>query len=138
MNYKIGLVVADFNSDITSKMESIVLAHSKSLDAEIIKIIHVPGVFDAPLAVKKLLERKEIQGVIVLGTVIQGQTSHDEVVAFSCAEKVSQLSLDFSKPVALGVSGPRISKRHAIDRIESYSMRAVEAVIKLIKVLGDL
>ncbi len=133
---KIGLVVAEFNKEITEKMESVALAHAKELEIEVIKVLHVPGVFDAPFAVKKLLEKKEIQGVAVLGAVIQGQTAHDEVVAFSCAQAVTSLSLEFSKPVSLGVCGPKISKQHAIERIEPYSRRAIEALDKLIG-LGD-
>jgi riboflavin synthase len=130
---KIALVVSEYNSEITKKMESIALEHAKKLNLNVVKKVYVPGVFDAPLAVKRLLERKEIQGVVLLGAVIQGETSHDELVAFTCAEKVSELSLRYFKPVALGVSGPGISRENAIKRIESYSRRAVEAVLKMIE-----
>ncbi|MFH1663529.1 MAG: riboflavin synthase [archaeon] len=133
----LGLVVCDFHSDITKKMESIALAHAKKLNAKIVKTIHVPGAFDAPLAVKKLLKEKDVQGVVVLGTVIQGETSHDELVAFSCAEKVLSLSLEFNKPVGFGVSGPRISKENAVNRIKPYSERAVEAALSLINSLEE-
>lgn len=133
----LGLVVCDFHSDITKKMESIALAHAKKLNAKIVKTIHVPGAFDAPLAVKKLLKEKDVQGAVVLGTVIQGETSHDELVAFSCAEKVLSLSLEFNKPVGFGVSGPRISKENAVNRIKPYSERAVEAALSLINSLEE-
>ncbi len=137
-NLKIGLVVSEYNKEITSAMEETALAQAKALRVEIVKKIFVPGFFDSPLAVKKLLEKKEIQGVVVLGAVIQGQTSHDELVAFTAAEKISELSLKYDKPVTLGVCGPRISKEDAVKRIEPYSKRAVEGVIKLIRNLGDV
>jgi len=134
---KIAFVVAEYNKEITEKMHLIALAHAKSLNAEVIKTVFVPGVFDAPLAVKKLLKRIDVQGVIVLGSVIKGETSHDELVAFTCAEKVSQLSLEFNKPVAFGVSGPNVSRENAVKRIDSYSKHSVEAVIKMIKNSGE-
>jgi 6,7-dimethyl-8-ribityllumazine synthase len=45
--------------------------------------------------------------------------------------------LQFNKPVGFGVSGPRISKEKAIERIEPYSKRAVQAVVKLLNELGE-
>jgi len=134
---KIGLVVSEYNSDITKEMEKIVLAHSKKLNVEITKIISVSGVLDAPLAVKSLLKEKEIQGVVVLGAVIQGETAHDRVVAFTCASKVSDLSLEFNKPVGFGVIGPGISKENAVKRIKSYAKHSVESVAKMLNALEE-
>jgi len=130
---KLGLVVSEYNKEITFAMEKTVLQKAEELKAEIVKKIYVPGFFDSPLAVKKLLEKKEIQGVVVLAAVIKGDTSHDELVAFTAAEKISELSLKYNKPVTLGVCGPRATKEDAVKRIIPYSERAVEGVIKLIR-----
>ena len=53
---KIGAVVAEFNFDITSMMLELAKEHAKFLDAEITEIIAVPGVYDMPIAIKKLLD----------------------------------------------------------------------------------
>ncbi len=131
---KLGLVVSDYNSDITHKMKSTALIHAERLGMLVKESIHVSGVLDAPLAVKFLLKEKDINAVIVLGAVIKGETFHDEVVAFTCADKVFSLSLEFNKPVAFGVSGPGISKEQAVKRIESYARHSVESVFKSLKV----
>ena len=132
-NEKIGFVVADFNSDITKMMEKVGREHSKFLGAEVEKTIYVPGAFDMPIAVKKLLKDKDIDGVVTIGTVIEGDTDHDTVVAQHAARKIMDLSIEFDKPVSLGISGPKISRAESMNRIEEYAKRAVETTIKLIR-----
>jgi 6,7-dimethyl-8-ribityllumazine synthase len=127
---RIGAVVADFNYDITMMMLDRAKEHAEFLGAEITKIIKVPGVFDMGLAVKKLLTRKDIDGVITIGAVIEGETEHDDLVIQHATRKIADLSLDYNKPVGLGISGPGMTRLQAEDRIER-GKTAVEAVVKL-------
>ncbi|MFH1544568.1 MAG: 6,7-dimethyl-8-ribityllumazine synthase [archaeon] len=130
---KLGMVVSEFHYDITSLMEQRALEHAKFLGATVFETIKVPGCYDMPLAVKKLLEEKDIEGVVTIGTVIKGATSHDEVVASQTARKLMDLSIDYNKPVSLGISGPNISRPQAQERVNEYAERAVESVVKMIK-----
>jgi 6,7-dimethyl-8-ribityllumazine synthase len=82
------------------------------------------------LAVKKLLARKDIDGVITIGAVIEGETEHDELVIQHATRKIADLALEFNKPVGLGISGPGMTRLQAEDRIER-GKAAVEAVVKL-------
>jgi 6,7-dimethyl-8-ribityllumazine synthase len=128
---RLAIVVADFNSKITQRMEQIAKQHALSLGAEIHETIHVPGTFEIPFAVKNLLKNNEIEGIITLGAVIKGDTSHDEVVANNAARQIMELSLQYEKPVSLGIIGPNATREQAIRRLESYAKRAAEAVIKM-------
>ena len=74
---KIALVVSDFNFDVTSMMAERARRHLEFLGAEVTRVVHVAGVFDMPLVVKKLLRRKDIDGVVMIGSVIKGDTNHD-------------------------------------------------------------
>ena len=96
-------------------------------------VVHVPGVFDIPLAVKKLLQKKEIHGVVTLGVVISGGTAHDAHVADNAARQISNLSLEFEKPVTLSIIGHNVSKQQALERYESYAKHGVDAVIELVR-----
>ena len=127
---KIGFVVAEFNKEITSKMLEIAKQHAKENNIEIGDTIFVSGAFDMPLAIKKILE-SDVDGVVTLGAVIQGETSHDEVIVHSLAKTIMELSLQYNKPIGFGVSGPRITRQQAIERIEAYAKRSVDAVVKL-------
>ena len=133
MAVKLGIVCSEFNYNITHAMEERALEHAKFMGVEVTKVIRVPGAFDMPLAVKKLLEMKNVDGVVTLGAVLQGETGHDDIVAQNAARKMTDLSLQYDKPVALGVSGPGQSRLQAEARIDEYAKRAVEAAVKLVE-----
>jgi 6,7-dimethyl-8-ribityllumazine synthase len=127
---QIGAVVAEFNYDITMMMLERAKEHAQFLGAEITNIVKVPGVFDMGLAIKKLLEKKSIHGVVALGAVIEGETEHDDIVIQHAARKIADLSIEYGKPVGLGISGPGMSRLQAQERIDR-AKAAVEAVVKL-------
>ena len=130
---KIGAVVAEFNFDITSMMLELAKEHAKFLDAEITEVFPVPGVYDMPIAIKKLLDEGKVDAVITLGAVIEGDTQHDEIVVQHAARKITDL--EYNKPVTLGISGPGMTRLEAHKRVE-YGKRAVEAAVKLVKRLN--
>ena len=129
---RIGAVVSEFNYDITHMMLELAKEHAKFLDSEITEIITVPGVFDMPLAIKKLLEQDNIDAVVTIGVVIEGATAHDEIVIQHASRKIADLSLDYNKPVGLGISGPKMTRLEAHQRVD-YGKRAVEAVVKMVE-----
>ncbi len=130
---KLGFVVSEFNYDITQMMLQRAKEHASFLGADVSKVISVPGAFDMPLAVKSLLGEKEIDGVVTLGAVIEGETSHDELVVQHAARKIMDLAVEFQKPVGLGITGPGVSRLQASNRIDGYARRSVEAVVKMSK-----
>ncbi|MDD3984819.1 MAG: 6,7-dimethyl-8-ribityllumazine synthase [Methanobacterium sp.] len=129
---RIGAVVSEFNYDITHMMLELAKEHAKFLESEITEVIIVPGVFDMPLAIKKLLKQEDIDAVVTIGAVIEGSTSHDEIVIQHASRKITDLSLDYNKPVALGITGPKMTRLEAHQRID-YGKRAVEAAVKMVE-----
>jgi 6,7-dimethyl-8-ribityllumazine synthase len=127
---KIGAVVSEFNYDITMMMLERAKEHAQFLGSDITRIVKVPGVFDMGLAIKKLLKMEDIDGVVCLGAVIEGETAHDELVISHAARKIADLAIEFEKPVGLGISGPGMTRLQAEERIER-AKSAVEAVVKL-------
>ena len=126
----IGAVVSEFNYDITMMMLERAKEHAQFLDAEISHVVKVPGVFDMGLAIKKLLEKKDIDGVIAIGAVIEGETEHDEIVIQHASRKIADLSIEYNKPIGMGISGPGMTRLQAQERIER-AKAAVETVVKL-------
>jgi 6,7-dimethyl-8-ribityllumazine synthase len=133
--YKLGMVAAEFNFDITSMMIERARSQAEFLEVDIVQTIMVPGVFDMPIAVKKLLESKDIDAVITLGAVIEGETEHDDVVISHASRKIADLSLEYNKPVALGITGPGMSRLQAVDRIEK-GRDVVDVAVKMLKRLN--
>ena len=133
----IGIIAAEFNYDITYAMVELAREHATFLDAKITKIIKVPGVFDMPLAVKKMIKQDDIDCIVTLGVVIEGQTEHDEIVVQHASRKIADMSVEYDKPVALGIAGPGMSRLEAHKRVE-YAKRAVEAAVKMTKILQEI
>jgi len=133
----LGFVIAEFNRDITYMMEKVAEEHAEFLGAKVKYKIVVPGVFDMPLAVKKLLEKDDVDAVVTIGCVIEGETEHDEIVVHNAARKIADLALQYDKPVTLGISGPGMTRLQAQERVD-YGKRAVEAAVKMVKRLKAL
>jgi 6,7-dimethyl-8-ribityllumazine synthase len=130
--YNLGIVVSEYNYDITSVMLERAKAQANFLEVNVAKVVMVPGVFDMPLAVKKLLLNKGIDAVVTLGAVIEGETEHDDIVITNAARKMTDLSVEFEKPVGLGVTGPGMTRLQAQDRVEKAG-EVVESVVKMLK-----
>ena len=130
---KLGMVVSLFNYEITGEMSKRAVERAKEMGVKIVKIIEVPGSFEIPLAAKELLDDKDIDGVVTIGTIIKGGTDHDTVVAHTVARKLLDLSCKYKKPVSLGISGPNITWQQSEKRIEEYAIRAVDSVVKMLR-----
>lgn len=131
---RIGIVCSEYNFDITQMMLERAKEHAKFLDVEVAKVVMTPGVYDIPLAVKTLIKDKTIDGVVTLGAVIEGETEHDQVIIGQAARKITDLAVEYEKPIGLGISGPGMTRLQAEDRIER-AKDAVESVVKQLRAL---
>lgn len=132
---KLAIVVSEFNREITERMEKAALEAAGKAGADA-SVVRVPGAFDMPLAVKKMLMDKEVCAAIALGAVVKGDTAHDEIVAKNAARLMADLSLEFRKPVTLGIIGHNASWEAADARAGEYGRRAAEAALSLVEVLS--
>ncbi|MDO8340110.1 MAG: 6,7-dimethyl-8-ribityllumazine synthase [Candidatus Burarchaeum sp.] len=128
----IGLVVSEFNAEITEKMLAAALACARREGCAVAKVVRVPGAYDTPLAAKKLLKMRGIDAVAVIGAIVTGGTKHDEFIASAMANALTSLSLEFEKPVTLGVIGPGATYAKANARAKEYAERAVMGAKKLV------
>jgi 6,7-dimethyl-8-ribityllumazine synthase len=126
---RIGIVCSEYNFDITQMMLERAKEHARFMDVDVAKVVMVPGVFDIPLAVKTLIKDKNIDGVVTIGAVIEGETEHDQVVIGQAARKITDLAVEYEKPIGLGISGPGMSRLQAQDRVDR-AKDAVESVVK--------
>jgi 6,7-dimethyl-8-ribityllumazine synthase len=130
---KLGIAASEFNFDIVSPMLEFARRHAEFLGAQIVAEVMVPGVYELPLAAKKLVERGDIDAVVTLGAVVEGGTEHDEIVMQHAARKLIDLEIQYGKPVTLGISGPGMTRMQALERVNDYARRAVEAAVKMVK-----
>ena len=129
---KLAIVVAEFNLEITNKMLKQALKQASELQALTTYVCKVPGSYDMPIMIQCLLEKDDVDAVVTLGAIVRGETKHDEVIAHALAAKIVELSLQYRKPVALGVTGPGMNPRQAKARIKEYANRSVDSAVKMV------
>ncbi|KXB67093.1 6,7-dimethyl-8-ribityllumazine synthase [Aedoeadaptatus coxii] len=102
---KFAIVVSRFNDFITSKLVDgaldCLLRHE--VKDEDITLVKVPGAFEIPLAAQKLAESKQYDGVICLGAVIRGATTHYDYVCNEVSKGIAKITLDTGLPVGFGI-----------------------------------
>ena len=106
MQARVSIVASEFNEEITKKLcqgaqQTLI---KRGLPEGNITTYWVPGALEIPLACKKIFSSsKKADGIIALGAIIRGETSHFDYVANGCASGVLNVSLEFSKPIIFGV-----------------------------------
>lgn len=133
----VALVASEFNYDVTMMMLERAKEEVSFLGARLGPVVKTPGVYDMPLAVKLLFDRSDVDAVVTLGAVIEGETDHDQVVMNQAARKLTDLSVEYGKPLGLGISGPGETRLQAQDRIENAA-NAVRAVVKMVERVREL
>jgi len=139
-NKKIGIVVSEWNDQITDSLLSAareVLSNYSAKPKNII-IKYVPGSFELPLAAQYLASQKDIDAVICLGCVIQGETRHFDFICDAVANGITSVGLKFNKPVIFGVLTTN-NIQQALDRAGGkHGNKGEEAAITAVKMLGLL
>lgn len=137
------IVVGRFNHHVVdSLVEGAVDALVRhGVEESNIDIIHVPGAWELPLAVKRSIERLAPEAVVALGAVIRGGTPHFEHVAGQCNAALNRLQLDFDTPIANGVLTVN-SIEQAIERAGTKAgnkgFEAAMAAMEMVSLLRQL
>lgn len=134
---KIGIVVSRWNSIITDKMLDGALKALKSngIQDDDITVIRCPGSYEIPLAVQKLIQNREVDGVIALGVVIRGGTPHFEYVCDAVNRGITDLILKHNKPIAFGVLTTDDVKQ-ALERAGEKGNKGGEAALALLEMIS--
>jgi 6,7-dimethyl-8-ribityllumazine synthase len=132
----IALVVAEWNSKITFSMMNgaIDFLIEKGVKEKNIEVHMVPGAFELPLGAQFCAAKKEVDAVITLGCVIQGETRHFDFICDACAHGVMDVSLTFNKPVIFGVlttDNEKQAKERAGGKHGNKGVEAAETALKM-------
>jgi 6,7-dimethyl-8-ribityllumazine synthase len=140
---KIGVVTSRFNSEITEKLEEGALSYLESIigthQVDVLAV-RVPGAVEIPLAAQALLDIG-CDGVVTLGAVIRGETSHYDYVCNSVERGVSELMLKYKKPIGFGVlttENDEQAEARAGGKHGNKGAEAAEVVVEMIGLLKEL
>lgn len=114
---KFGIIVTRYHEFITNKLLSgsidCLKRHGASEDD--ISVAWVPGAFEIPVTLKVMAESKKYDAIICLGSVMKGETSHNQYITSEVIKGVAKVNMDLNIPVAFGVITPDTLEQ-AIER----------------------
>ena len=135
MKKKICVVLADYYPDISKMLvEGSFRALQAAENKNIIEIcddpIHVPGIFEIPVTISKLI--KEYDAFVALGCVIKGKTPHFNLISKAVVNAIMDLSIRNKKPIGNGII-TCLNKKQAVERAnpdkKNKGGEAVQAVL---------
>ena len=135
--YKFGLVVAEWNYQITGALAqgAIDTLKKHEVNDEDIILKHVPGTFELPLGGQFFSEYTDVDAILLLGCVIQGDTRHFDFICDGVTQGTIRLNLKYNKPFIFGVLTTN-NEQQALDRAGGkLGNKGDEAAITAIKMV---
>jgi 6,7-dimethyl-8-ribityllumazine synthase len=114
---RFGIVVSDWNKEVTwALLEGAIRTLEKhGVTDENIIVKHVPGSFELTLGAQFLAEYDDLDAVLCLGCVIQGETPHFTYICQGVTQGITQLNMEYNLPFIFGVL-TTFDQQQAIDR----------------------
>jgi 6,7-dimethyl-8-ribityllumazine synthase len=137
-DFQIGIVVSEWNDHITDQLLKGALETflENGVSEENIIVHRVPGAFELPLVAQWLFESTDVQGVIAIGVVIQGETRHFDFVCDGTTQGIVDVSLKYNKPVSFCLLTDN-TEQQSIDRAGGkHGNKGVECAVTLLKMIG--
>lgn len=132
---RFGIVVADWNSEVTYSLldGAVITLKRHGVAGDDIIVRHVPGTFEITLGAQWMAEYEDLDGVICLGCVIQGETPHFTYICEGVTQGVTQLNLDYNIPFIFGVL-TTLNLQQALDRAGGkHGNKGDEAAVTVIR-----
>ena len=114
---KFGIVVSEWNYDVTGALMrgAVETLKKHGVLEEDIRIKHVPGSFELTLGGQFFAEYTDVDAIILLGCVIQGETRHFDFICQGVTKGATDLNIKYNRPVIFGVLTTQ-NQQQALDR----------------------
>ncbi|MFW6019764.1 MAG: 6,7-dimethyl-8-ribityllumazine synthase [Bacteroidales bacterium] len=134
----IGIVVSEWNKEVTQKLlkGATDTLKAEGIEDNQIQIESVPGSYELPLGAQFMVEHAEVDAVLCLGAVIQGETRHFEFISQAVSQGINRVSLDYNTPVIFGVLTTD-TQEQALERAGGkHGNKGIEAASTVLKMLS--
>ena len=134
---KIGIVVSEWNNTTTDVLAegAVKTLRNDGVRKEDILMEHVPGSFELTLGAQWMAEYSNVDGVICLGCVIQGETPHFTYICQGVTQGITQLNIKYNIPFIFGVLTTS-NMQQALDRAGGkHGNKGVEAAVTVLKMI---
>jgi 6,7-dimethyl-8-ribityllumazine synthase len=136
-DFKVGIVVSEWNENVTLNLlkgaKEALIENGVPEDHIVVKF--VPGAFELPLGAQFMLENTFVDGVVAIGSVVQGETKHFDFVCDGATHGIMNVGLKYNKPVIYCLLTDN-TMQQAIDRSGGkHGNKGVECAIACMKMI---
>ena len=135
---RMRIVAADFNKEIIDVMIDAAAAEGTKLGIVTAGTVRVPGCYELPFVANQALKRADCDLLVALGYIERGETLHGEVMGHVVSRLLVELSLEYEKPIGIGIIGPGATLEQARARRDGHARAAVRAALACLRVPGEL
>lgn len=135
-DFKIGIVVSEWNSDVTNGLleGALKTLTDCGVSKQNISVHRVPGSFELIFGAKKV-QSSGVDVVITIGCIIQGETKHFDYVCAGVTHGIKDLNIQHTTPVIFCVLTDN-NKQQSLDRSGGkYGNKGVEAAVTALKMI---
>ncbi|MCA9137990.1 MAG: 6,7-dimethyl-8-ribityllumazine synthase [Planctomycetales bacterium] len=135
---KIVIIASRYNESICDSLVrgSVETLTNAGLTGDVIRIIRVPGAWELVMSTANQLDLEDVIGVVTLGCVIKGETTHDEHINRAVSDALMKLGVETRKPIGFGLLTCNTLEQ-ALQRsggtVGNKGNEAAEAVIELLR-----
>jgi 6,7-dimethyl-8-ribityllumazine synthase len=137
-DFKVGIVVSEWNESITNNLfegAKKALLENGVPESNIL-VRHVPGAFELPLASQFMLDYTNVDGVIAIGVVIQGETRHFDFVCQGATKGLMDVMLEYNSPISFCLLTDN-NIQQSIDRSGGiHGNKGIECAIACLKMIA--
>ncbi|MEM9324022.1 MAG: 6,7-dimethyl-8-ribityllumazine synthase [Bacteroidota bacterium] len=136
-SYRYAIVVSEWNEQVTESLYdgAVSTLISGGVTRDHILRVNVPGSFELSLGAQKAAKREDIDAVICLGCMIQGETKHFDFICQAVAQGITDVGLKYDKPVIFGVLTTNDMKQALARAGGKHGNKGDEAAITAMKML---
>ena len=134
---RIGIVVSEWNDEITSNLckGAVQTLLENNISRDNIKIQKVPGAFELPLGAQFLLKHQNFDGIITIGSVIQGEPKHFDFVCQGATDGIMRVMLDFNTPISFCVLTDNTREQSIARSGGKHGNKGIEAAVRLLQMI---
>lgn len=137
-DFKVGIVVSEWNDTITNNLfegaKQALLDNGVSQSNILVR--YVPGAFELPLASQFMLDNTDVDGVVAIGVVIQGETRHFDFVCQGATQGLMNVMLEYNSPVSFCLLTDN-NIQQSIDRSGGiHGNKGIECAIACLKMIA--
>lgn len=137
-----ALVSSEYNSEFVKGLSEHAETELRAISPNF-QVMHfkVPGAFEIPLLVQELADKKEIDAVIALGVIIEGETQHAALIGASVTNSLQQIALKFRLPViheVLLVKDAAQARKRCLEEELNRGTEAARVAARMVQALAEL